>query len=87
MNSKALLICNVSEGMFPDERTVTFQASDGCRVELFVTKQRITPDNKLEVTILEEKNGLSLIRLPAEPLNESAVLTVRSNMIKKLITA
>ena len=85
MRSTALLICNVSEGMFPEERSVSFQASDGCQVELFVTERRII-DNKLEITILEEKNGRSLIELPAEPLNESAVLTVRNDIIKKPIT-
>jgi len=86
MDANALLICDVSEGMFPEERSVSFQASDGCKIELFVTDRRIR-DNKLEIRILEEKNGLSLIELPAEPLNESAVLTVRSDIIRKPITA
>ena len=86
MNSNALLVCDVSAGLFPEERTVLFYTSSDYRVELFVTKERIS-DNKLEITILEESNGLSLISLPAEPLNESSLLTVRSNIVKRLISA
>ena len=86
MDSNALLICNVSAGLFPGERSVWFNTSNDYRVELFAPKERIN-DNKLEITILEEKNGLSLISLPAEPLNESGVVTVRSDIVKKLITS
>jgi hypothetical protein len=86
MNLEALLICNVSEGLFPEERAVSFHTSDGSKVELFVTERRITED-KLEVTILDEKNDLVLIKLPAEPLNDSSVVTVRNEIIKRLIAA
>ena len=55
MNSKALLICDISEGLFPEERAVGFQASDGNNVEVFVCKYRVI-DGKLDVTILDEKD-------------------------------
>ena len=86
MNSKALLICDISEGLFPEERAVSFQTSDGSNVEVFVCKHRVI-DDKLDVTILDEKNGLVLIELPSVPLNNSSVLTVRNEIVKRVVVA
>jgi len=77
------LKCDVSSGLFPEERSVTFSSADGERVELFCSKDFLKGDN-LEVEILDKKDTRCLVRLPADPLTASRDVVVNLEDIRVL---
>jgi hypothetical protein len=79
MREKALLKCDVSEGMFPDERAVNFVDFGGEVIDMFAPDRLIRGD-RLLVTILGRDNeGASWISLPSEPFNSGTVVVVKSD--------
>ncbi|CAN5192126.1 hypothetical protein BH10CYA1_BH10CYA1_64930 [soil metagenome] len=88
MSNKGLLECEVSDGLFPEERAISFQNAQAEHVELFAPL-RLVNDGRLEVSIVENdvSKGLMLIRLPSSPVNSSSIVLVAGNQVKLLVSA
>lgn len=76
---KALLKCAISEGMFPEERSVKIVDFGGDAVEMFASSG-VAKDNKIQVTVLKrDKQGAAWVSLPGTPFNSGSVIVVKSN--------
>jgi hypothetical protein len=60
---KGLLACEISDGMFPTEKLVSFTTASGEQIKLFAPEGLIK-DGRLEVSIIQQQDMLALVRLP-----------------------
>jgi hypothetical protein len=84
--NKGLLNCNVSSGLFPQERAVSFKTAQGENVELFCPLTVLNGTN-LIVTILEYSEDKVLVELPVESLNAGSVVLVNCDQVKQMVAA
>jgi hypothetical protein len=86
--SKGLLQCEISDGLFPNENTVSFKTANNERIELYVPST-LVQGGKLAVSVLDQDSnlGISLIRLPASPTNNTPVVTVPSGLVSTAVAA
>jgi hypothetical protein len=76
---KRWISVEVSDGLFPSERTVQFKTTDG-EVEVFVPLKQID-GNKLTVDLLDQDTKFSLVQVPSQggmtvaKVNNKAILT------------
>ena len=83
-SEKALLKCDVSIGMFPEERAVKVFDFRGDIVEMFAPERSIL-DNRLLVTVLgRDDDGAAWVTLPAMPFNFGTVIVVRTDDLAAL---
>ena len=85
---KVFVKCSVSSGMFPEERTVSFEEASGKTVSIFVP-DKLIQDESFEAELLEEdsKTGLSLIKLPTYSASTSPHVVVKSELLTKMSEA
>lgn len=76
-----LLQCTISDGLFPEERCASFPNANGETVDIFVPSN-LLQDGCLEVALLEEGEGLALIRLPVYSATVTPCVVVKSNQIR-----
>lgn len=77
----AWLRCSLSPGMFSAERAAVFRDHRGGYVELFAPDDCVRgefPRGELLVSVVDEREGLSLVQLPAESLQGSKFVTVKA---------
>jgi len=75
---KALLKCDISDGMFPEERAVQVKDFAGNIVDMFASA-RLVKGSAISVTVLgRNETGATWISLPTTPLNSGAVIVVNS---------
>ena len=88
MSIKGLLECEISDGLFPEEKAIMFHSAQAERIELFAPVNLVR-DGRLEVSVIEsdEQKGLMLVRLPASPVTGSAIALVNRSQVKLLISA
>lgn len=78
--SREVMLCvSVSEGLFPDERVVTFETTTEGEVSVFAPTSLIE-GNRLRVTLLEEDTQLVLVHI-----NGGFTATVKREIIFELV--
>jgi hypothetical protein len=83
---KGLLECQISKGMFPSERLVSFQDSKGEQIQLFAPIGLIK-DGRLEVKILERAGDLTLVLLSASSANDEIGAVVPTGKVEATVGA
>ena len=83
---KSLLACDISDGMFPTERLVSFTTYSGEQIQLFAPEGLIK-DGRLEVSIIEQKDMLALVRLPSGSTNSPPTVVVSADKLKNMVAA
>ena len=79
MNRRAWLRCVVSDGMFPNEVAVSIETVAGS-VSLFADSavvRYIAGEAALAVTVIDEDEEYSLVRLPTTPFESPSVVKVK----------
>ncbi len=89
-----LFQCEISPGQFTGEYAVSGVMFDGEGFSLFATQSDLRcsefPENDqpvpglIQVEILDEAEGLMLIRLPQRALENGDTLTVRADRVQKI---
>jgi hypothetical protein len=87
-----LLKCKISPGQFTDEYAVSGEMFDGEGFSLFAYKEDLEcsefPEGKttvpglIRVQILDEEEGLMLVRLPQRALENGDTVTVRADHVQ-----
>ena len=80
MKEKALIDCNVGDGMFEGEKVVSFSNAEGKTVSAIVDENRVK-GNALVVDIEVKKNDRVLIAIPGESFSTRKVW-VETNRIR-----
>jgi hypothetical protein len=83
---KGLLTCDISDGMFPTEKLVSFTTYSGEQVQLFAPEGLIR-DGKLEVSIIQQQDTLALVRLPVGSTNSPLTVVVSADKLKSMVAA
>ena len=78
---KYWLPCEVRPGMFPTERLVTVLDGSGRYRNLFVPEHRAR-EQSIEVRLIEEADGVALIRLPGELFDGWTLLSVERTRLE-----
>jgi|CZKU01.1.fsa_nt_gi hypothetical protein len=71
-----------ADGMFPNERAVSFHAADGKGVSLFVSRESIKAGGRLRVRVLDYNESIALVELPSQSMStvSSVVQVDRSEL-------
>lgn len=86
------LDCEVCAGLFPTEAAVRGKDFSGGEFSLFVPLQCVRPDTglgdqwirgKVEVEILDSRNGHFLVELPGQTFNNGRTITVRNDQLEE----
>lgn len=90
--STGLLKCQISPGQFTGEYAVSAEMFDGEGFSLFASKEHIqcselpqsgkTVPGLIGVDILDEDEGLMLVRLPQRALENGDTVTVRADQVQ-----
>ena len=90
--STGLLKCKISPGQFTNEYAVSGEMFDGEGFSLFACKEDLQcsefPEGKttvpgwIRVQILDEEEGLMLVRLPQRALENGDTVTVRRDQVQ-----
>jgi hypothetical protein len=84
---KALLKCEISKGMFDDERAVKVSDYSGEVIEMFAW-ETFLKDNRLVVRVLgENAAGAVWVTVPATPFNSGPDIVVRKDDLVALDVA
>ena len=84
------LECTISPGMFRTEVVASATTASGNWFSLFVPTTFVLPNTAIEgptqgllaVNVLETKDDLVMVSLPAEPLESSQTVTVRQKQLR-----
>lgn len=68
---------SVTEGMFPQERSVSLRLADGKEVGLFAHETSVRASS-VRVELLDESGGRALVRLPGDVYGAGNIVTVNS---------
>lgn len=88
----AWLRCEVSSGQFGTEAAIRGQDYSGEGYSLFVPIDSVRPNEGLGddwkegevfVEVLQSRDGLSLVELPAQTFNNGRTITVRDDHLRK----
>lgn len=84
---RALLRGQFFPGMFPNERFLEISDSGGHRLTFIVAASAMTErgtEKLMEVQVLDECDGASVIHVPGEGLQSTSLITVRdSDLVKE----
>ena len=72
-------------GMFPSERALMFEDSQGRTVSVLVGERAVTPlgdDGLIEVTLVDERGDFKLVSLPGEVFGSGRMATVRAEQLQ-----
>jgi hypothetical protein len=84
---KALLKCEISKGMFSNERAVKVLDFSGEVIEMFAWDRSLR-DDRLEVRVLGRNDaGAVWVDLPSMPFNSGTVIVVNSDDLAALDAA
>jgi len=75
----------VSKGMFPDELVLLLADHDGGPQALIVQSELVKQsgeDGLVEVQIVDQREGLALIRLPGELVTAGHVISVKESQLE-----
>lgn len=78
MGKKHLRV-KVGEGMFDTERTVSFQAGE--KNYTLIVDEEDVKDNALEVYVVAQENGESIVDLPRDTFTSGSRIRVPSSLI------
>jgi hypothetical protein len=91
MNGKKWLTCIVSPGQFRDEFAVSGEDYQGEEFSLFTSREFVKLERDpldsqetpgyLQILVLEERGGLSLIRLPGQTFDNGSSVTVKNDQL------
>jgi hypothetical protein len=92
------LRCRISPGQFSGELAVSAQDFKDVKFSLFVDSAHVEHecpeigdgvecDGRLIVDILEQKQGLALIRLPGRTFGNGSTVTVRTSQLEELASS
>ena len=73
----------IGEGMFPNERAVSFLTSEGENVSLFVPNTQVEAPGRLRVRVLDCDARVGLVELPAQKLSGGSVVRVERERLQK----
>lgn len=83
---KGWLKCQISKGMFPNERAVHFDDAYGKTIDMFCQIYFLEGD-KMNVDILDKDQSLVVVRLPAEPFNSGHIVAVHNSLVTEATVA
>lgn len=73
----------IGDGMFPNERAVSFSTSDGESVSLFVPNSQVKDPGRLRVRVLDSNERVGLVELPAQKLTGGSVVRVERGRLQE----
>ena len=72
-------------GMFPSERAIMFEDSQGRTVSVLIAERAVTSlgdEGLIEVTLVDERGDLKLVSLPGEVFGAGRMATVRAEQLQ-----
>ena len=82
------LPCSVSPGQFPNEYAVSGMQYNGKGFSLFAPQETVVPppsgegEGLLKVEVVDQRDELVLVRLPAEPFENGQHVTIAAKMLQ-----
>ena len=72
----------VSDGMFPNERAIVLTDHSGETYTLIVSADIVSSDGVIRVRLIDEREGIALVRLPGELLGAGRMISVQRSELQ-----